>query len=228
MQHFSKKDKIMLTLFLLFEIVLYYLILTTGGRLLVWSSFISIVLCFVFSLFSLKKGNKIITVALAFTVCADYFLVVSSPVKTLAGMLFFMVAQTLYAVMMNQQTKSKKLLFFRIILVVLVQVFTFIILKGKTDALAVVSMYYYTNLAVNIVEAFALLKKNTLFFIGLILLLLCDTIIGLQTSTGAYLNISESSFLYKFIFMDFFISWFFYLPSQVLISLSGVFDGKEY
>ena len=52
--------------------------------------------------------------------------------------------------------------------------------------------------------------------------MLCDTVIGLQVASGAYLPIAEGSILYRIIFMDFFLSWFFYLPSQVLITLSGM------
>ena len=63
--------------------------------------------------------------------------------------------------------------------------------------------------------------KNKLFPIGLVLFLLCDTIIGLQMATGVYLPISEHSVIYKIIFTDFNLAWFFYLPSQVCIALSG-------
>lgn len=54
---------------------------------------------------------------------------------------------------------------------------------------------------------------------ALILFLLCDTVIGLQVASGAYLPIPESSLLHRIIFMDLNLAWLFYLPSQVLISL---------
>jgi hypothetical protein len=74
----------------------------------------------------------------------------------------------------------------------------------------------------NIVLSLSTFKNDKLFPIGLVLLFLCDTVIGLQTASGAYLNIPESSLVYRIIFMDFFLSWFFYLPSQIIISLSSI------
>jgi len=79
---------------------------------------------------------------------------------------------------------------------------------------------YYVNLLVNIIESFICFKAEKLFAVGLVFFVLCDTVIGLQAAAGSYLPISEESLIYKIIFMDFFLSWFFYLPSQVLIAMS--------
>ncbi len=220
---FTKKSSAILTsAFLFIEAILYYIILTKGGSLLVWSSFISVLLCFLYSALFIKKGDKFIILALLFTVGADFFLVVANPVNRLFGMLFFMVAQTLYAIKLHKNKKSKIFLVLRISAIFIAETITVFILKENTDLLAVVSIYYYVNLLINIVHSFSNWKKDKLFPIGLVLLFLCDTIIGLQTASGVYFNIPESSFVYRFIFMDFFISWFFYLPSQILVSLSSV------
>ena len=82
--------------FLLAELVLYILILTTGGDLLVWSSFGAIVLCFLFAL--LRGGEGLLVAGLGCTVAADFFLVVCSPMQQLYGMICFLAVQTLYAV----------------------------------------------------------------------------------------------------------------------------------
>lgn len=216
-----KKIPILSLIFLLIELVLYYFILTAGGATLVYSSFFSIVICFLHVLLHFKSCDKFILAGLACTVMADFFLVVCSPIQQLWGMIFFLIAQSLYSAKLHLASKNKILLYARIILIILALEVTVLVLKEKTDALALVSLCYYANLIVNIVAAFTQFRNNKLFPIGLVLFLLCDTVIGLQVACGSYLSISESSLIYKIIFMDFHLSWFFYLPSQVLISLTG-------
>ena len=68
-------------------------------------------------------------------------------------------------------------------------------------------------------------RGNLLVGSSYVSILLCDTVIGLQVAAGGYLPIGEGSLLHKIIFMDFFLSWFFYLPSQILIALSATRRG---
>ena len=216
-----KKLSITTLVFLLAELVLYYLILTAGGPLLVYSSFGAIVLCFVHVLLHFKTCDKFILGGLACTVMADFFLVVCSPIQQLWGMIFFLIAQSLYAAKLHLSSKSQALLWTRIILTVLALAVTVLILKEKTDALALVSLCYYANLIVNIIVGFTQYRSNKLFPVALVLFLLCDTVIGLQVACGSYLPIAEGSIVHQIIFMPFNLSWLFYLPSQVLISLTG-------
>lgn len=97
----------------------------------------------------------------------------------------------------------------------------FLVLGENTDALALVSLCYYANLVVNILAAFTRFRQRRLLSIGLVLFLLCDTVIGLQMANGVYLPIREGSLIHRIISVDFNLAWFFYLPSQVLIALSG-------
>lgn len=214
------KRQIFTFCFLLIELILYILILTTGGTLLVACSYISIVICFLYALLQISRRNGLILGGLACTVAADFFLVVCSPIQQLWGMVFFLMAQTLYAIKLHTASRSKKILVARVLLILLAEAAAWIILKNKIDALVVISVCYYANLIVDIVEAFTLFRGNKLLPIGLVLFLLCDTIIGLQAASGVYLAIPEHSLLYRILFMDFHLSWFFYLPSQVLIALS--------
>ena len=211
----------MTVVFLVIEAFLYGIILTSGGNLLVYSSFLSIVLCFIHALLHIKKGDKFLLAGLACTVMADLCLVVWSPIQRLWGMVFFLAAQSLYAVQLHRQIKFKALLIIRIGLTIFAMAVTAIVLKESTDALALVSLCYYANLIMNIVTAFAGFQNNKLLSIGFVLFLLCDTVIGLQVACGGYLPIEEGSILYHIIFMPFNLAWFFYLPSQVLISLSA-------
>lgn len=207
--------------FLTLEAVLYYFILTASGDLLVYASFFSIVLCFLYALLSPGKPNLWILGGLACTVGADFCLVICQPIQQLWGMVFFLGAQSLYATKLHLDKPSKALLAARLGLTAVALAAVFVVLGDKADALAVVSLCYYANLIMNIVVSCTQFRKNKLLPVAFVLFLLCDTVIGLQVAAGGYLPIAEGSLLHKIIFMDFNLSWLFYLPSQVLISLSS-------
>ena len=201
-------------LFFAAELILYVLILTQGGALLVWSSFSAIVLCFLYSLKG--KGGRFLKAGLLCTVLADFCLVVCSPIQRLFGMIFFLCAQSFYAIHLHKRKKSKPILRLRQILIAGIVLVAVLVLREKTDALAIVSVCYYVLLITNMIHAF--MAKERLFAVALCLFILCDTLIGLQVAAGAYLPITEGSALYRIIFMNFNLAWFFYLPSQVLIA----------
>ena len=203
--------------FIALSCVLYYFILTAGGALLTATSYAAIVLCFLYAVSRWK--NKFIVAGLAFTVCADYFLVVCSPMQQLWGMVFFLGTQACYAVMLHTCRPGKAFLYARITLIAAAEAITIAILKSKTDTLALISICYYVNLIFNIIMAFGQFKSRPLFAIGLVLFLLCDTVIGLQVMSGAYQPISDT--LRRIIFAPIHLAWLFYLPSQVLIALSS-------
>ena len=205
--------------FIAIAAILYYFILTTGGQTLVTCEYLAIILCFVYALLSCGKSTLWILAGLAFTLGADYCLVVANPIQQLGGMLFFMGAQTMYAIYLHLQSRNTVLLWIRIGLVALAEGIAWIVLGENLDPLAAVSMYYYANLIMNLIEAFTIFRSEKLLSIAFVLFLLCDTVIGLQVACGGYLAIDSSSVLYQIIFMPFHLSWFFYLPSQVLIAL---------
>lgn len=215
----TKKNGIITALFLTLELILYGLILTTEGKTLIWSEYISIILCFLLAL--LCFGNPLMIGGLAFTVCADFCLVVCDPIQQLWGMVFFLGAQTMYAAMLHRQGLPKSFLMARLALTVAVEIVALLILGKNMDPLALVSVCYYVNLIMNMVCAFARFRDNRLPAIGFLLFILCDTVIGLQVAAGGYLPIPEGSLVYRIIFSDFHLSWFFYLPSQVLLALSA-------
>lgn len=220
MQLFNNKFNTALTLvFLAVSCVLYYFILTAGGTLLVATSYASIVLCFLFALSGWQ--NFWIIGGLACTLGADFFLVICDPIQQLWGMVFFLSTQTLYAAMLHRSRPGKLFLLARIALIAAAEVITVVILKDATDALAVISICYYVNLIFNIIMAFIQFKDYKLFAIGLVFFLLCDTVIGLQVMSSGYLPILAGSLLDKILSVPFNLAWLFYLPSQVLISLSS-------
>ena len=211
------RNRIVTAVFLLTEVILYILLLTFGGNIRVCCSYAAIVLCFAFAIFN--RASLWILCGLACTVAADFFLVVCAPAQQLWGMVFFSGTQIFYGIFLQRTHKSKLFLLIRLLLITVAEAAAVLVLGKKLDALAVVSMFYYANLIASIIQAFACFSKQKRFAFALVLFLLCDTVIGLQAAAGAYLPISEGALIYKIIFMDFHLSWFFYLPSQVLIAM---------
>ena len=220
MKRFTGRSDAALTLsFLAISCVLYYFILTAGGTLLTATSYAAIVLCFLYALS--RRKNFWLIGGLACTVGADFFLVVCDPIRQFWGMVFFLGAQSLYAAMLHSSRPGKTLLYIRLGLIAVAEAITVTVLRDSTDALAVISVCYYVNLIFNIVLAFAQFDSYPLLAIGLVFFLLCDTVIGLQVMSGAYLPIPEGSALHSIIFAPFNLAWLFDLPSQVLISMSS-------
>ncbi len=216
---YHKADAALTLCFLAISCVLYYFILTAGGTLLTVTSYAAIALCFLYALS--RRKNFWIVGGLACTVGADFFLVVCDPIQQFWGMVFFLGAQTLYATMLHRSRPSRRLLFIRLGLIAIAEAVTVVILKDNTDPLAVISICYYANLIFNLILAFMQFQNYSLFAIGLVCFLLCDTVIGLQVMSVGYLPIPEGSTLHNIIYAPFNLSWLFYLPSQVLISLSS-------
>lgn len=221
----SRKLSALTVCFLAAECVLYYFVLTAGGMTFTVTAYSGIVLCFLFALVCGGKREPLTAAGLACTVGADFFLVVCSPAQQLWGMVFFLGAQILYALKLHLTRKNRVILLLRLLLIAAIEIAAIVILGSKLDALAVVSVCYYANLFMNIIAAFTQWKQNKLLPIGLVAFILCDTVIGLQVAAGGYLPIAEGSALHNFLFMDFNLAWFFYLPSQVLIALSSLPKG---
>lgn len=214
-------EKCMMIPFLIIQTILYALILTSVDSLLVWSSFGAIVLCFVYALWGLSADNALLVTGLFFTVLADFCLVVCSPIQQLWGMVFFLITQSLYALQLRHMEKNKWITVTRFALVAVTEVACVLVLRDKTDLLAMVSICYYANLLMNAVSAFSHRKVSKIFPIALVLFILCDTVIGLQVASAGYLPIREGSLLHSILFVDFNLAWLFYLPSQVLIALTA-------
>lgn len=219
-----RKQTITTLCFLGLECVLYTLLLFAGGKLEIYSSYLSIIFCFLFAFIHGRKRAPLLVAGLACTVGADFFLVICTPRQQLAGMFFFLAAQTLYAIHLHKSEKRKILLWCRIGLILLAEIATVLVLKSNTDLLAVVSVCYYCNLILNAVVAFFQFRKNPLLAIGLVFFILCDTVIGLQVASEGYLPIGETTLLYRILFVDFNLAWVFYLPSQVFLACSCLYN----
>lgn len=172
--------------------------------------------------FRIKASYLLMLTALICTLCADILLsnLFEFEGRKLIAMCFFSVTQICYFVRLylNQKSKTAKTvhLIARISLSVIAITATIIVLNKDTDALALVSLFYFANLFMNIIVAFTQFKDAPLFAIGLLLFSCCDIIIGLLQLDN-FLPIPEDSFIYKLNEGPIVLAWFFYIPSQTCI-----------
>ena len=212
------------TLYVCVQIALGVALQVTHGRVINACQFGAIILACLFCAVLAQKSHEyaFTQLALVCTVCADYFLVWTQPMKQLPAMIFFLCAQTVYAArlyFLAEKTERRVQLISRAALCAVIVVITLAVLEKNADALAIVSMLYYAQLILNVVFAFVKLRSRAILAIGFLLFLLCDTVIGLDLING-YLPIPPDALLYKIIRPGFNLAWVFYLPSQVLLSLS--------
>jgi len=215
--------KFLFSCFLIIETLLFYLIIFANTAYTRELSFASITLVGLFSLLFFDKSNNsfFIIFAILSTICADLFLVLITPQNKEIGMVFFSITQILYFLYLYFNTSSKKNrlanIISRIALIVIIEIITIFVLKDKVDFLSLISMFYITNLFVNII--FAYTNKNTIILaIGLTLFILCDLVVGFQEAAHTYISLSENSIIYKIIYSNINLAWLFYLPSQVIIA----------
>ena len=118
--------------------------------------------------------------------------------------------------------------FARGIVILAAELLTILILKGKTDALAILGAFYMANLLVSIVFAYMQGKKGLIFAIALTLLLCSGVFAGLSTAVSSYFQVAETSFLYKLANADFNFVWLFYLPAQALVSTHTALQSEQF
>lgn len=221
--------------YIVIEIILGVLIQTTSGILNTTSSFLAVVLAFVFSIYllltniNINKELILLSCGLFCTVLADLFLVVINPMMQLHAMIFFSLTQICYFIIiyLNQENTNKKVihLIIRITITSISLLATVLVLKENTDALSLISLFYYANLISNIIFSFTINEINIIFSIGLILFACCDLLIGLNIMASSYLPIEEGTILYFLAHPGFNLAWIFYVPSQVLLSLYSLKKG---
>ena len=211
--------------FLCIMTVLGVLLQTAQGAIPINLRYTAIALaCLCCFLFAQTSYSFLFTqLALIFTLVADYYLVYLQDVQQLPAMLSFSVVQIAYFLRLyfedENKTRRKVHLVLRAALSVAAIVVTLAVLGKACDAVAVVSMFYYANLILNAVFACISFSKNPLLAIGLVLFILCDTVIGLS-QIDTYLPVAKDSLMYRIIFPGFDLAWAFYLPSQALLAVS--------
>jgi hypothetical protein len=155
---------------------------------------------------------------------ADLFLVVIHPIRQLLAMIFFSFVQICYFLRLYFNTESEKEKRIHLILSssasIIAIIITIIVRTEKTDAVSIISMFYYANLIINIVFAFVLYQSSKLFAIGLLLFLGCDTLVGINALVNQYVTSPNAQAISNAIFGSLNLAWIFYVPSQVMLALS--------
>ena len=181
----------------------------------------SIVLCFFMSLFYgddvlSKRDIFLLRAGLFLTVIADLFLLVFQYFTL--GVSVFSVVQIIYSIRYDAGSVYSILRNYLIIFLCIIAsylIVNFYIIK--IEFLYAIALFYAFGLVINVVKAIKA-SKNGLFpspnkymiVLGMILFLLCDINVGLFNTIAQ--QFSNTSYV---------LIWFFYLPSQVLLSLSG-------
>ena len=195
---------VLICVFGLIEALLWVDILWLGVYT-VAAEYTSIVLAFSVSLVFIgkKPDNYSIQTGLLFTCVADFFLVISDPVEKEPAMTAFLITQTAYCAFIcfnGGKIFNIVHLILRLFLSAVIVIVTAAIVKDKFDYLSAVSMIYYVNL---------------------IIFILCDTVIGLNVAIGSYIFADDRSLLFIISHSPFNWAWAFYLPSQFFIAVSA-------
>ncbi len=191
-------------------------------------AYMSIILAAAFNFLSVRNTPRFwFTVsALGLTLVADYFLVVMGSMYTVA-MAFFSMAQLSYAARVHTECGARLgiwHIFTRAILSMAAIVIPFLVLGEGVDALAVISVFYFANLLLNLVFSIINIRKfGGILPLGFFLFLLCDIFVGFGNLSG-YLPIVEGTLAYWIAYPPINMAWVFYLPSQTLLGMSLAFD----
>lgn len=181
----------------------------------------TILLCFTISLLISGDGvsindKKILNLALFFTTLADLFLVILNILSL--GLIFFMLVQLTYIKRHLKDLKLSNKLILAIFSVYILLLASLYPIKPNyiNSPLFFLGITYGVLLITSLLIAFNALKKgiypkenSILIAIGMFLFFMCDLNVGLMNLLSSY-N-----------FYIAFLIWFFYFPSQLLLSLSG-------
>ncbi len=216
--------RVSVTTFILVAITLYVLfIFYTEDVPVIKLEYAGILMClgFSFIIYDNFIDTWTVRIALCFTAIADSFLLLMVG-HELIGVVVFSIVQLIYGIrlilMDNRKLNINESINLRVFIIIVFQFINLIILKNY-DILTLITFFYLANLVTNILIAFFHFHTNGVFAIGLLLFLCCDIFVGLNNSQG-YLDISSDSIIDKLLNLPIDLMWFFYFPSQVLITLS--------
>ncbi len=200
--------------FLITETGLYAVFMTLDllgrGEQTIVLKYAGILLCVLFSIVSAYRGGeKLLPFALLFTAAADWFLLVLDRYY-MTGIFFFLLVQSIYLFYLYRET-GKLWLPVRAAFLPLV-----VVLLGVTGLFSPENLeagFYFSLILVNMSLSWTRKgRRARLFSAGLSLFVLCDLCVGLHNLSWL---IPDGLAAFTRIGM-----WLFYLPSQVLITLS--------
>lgn len=191
--------------------------------------FIAIFLCLVISIISspLQRQSKnifLLQLGLIFTVMADYiFLIIDNNYILAIGL--FSIVQIIYSLRYREGNEKLRIIGFATVFLGIYGLYRLINRYYEIDFLIAISVFYAICLTSSIKEAFWLYRNNSglytkrIILLAMILFFLCDVSLGLNYLLGQVRNRSYILNILKAISS---ISiWTYYLPSQILLALSG-------
>lgn len=193
--------------------------------------FLSMILVFIISAITgkdalSKKNHSLLNLGLFITIFADVFLLLLHKYYIL-GVGLFSIVQILYSV--RYSGNSSKIIFPKFISLFVILLFIYFIMDNfivKVDFLTVISLFYAicilssTYMAIRVYRHKLWPELNSeIIFIAMILFLFCDINVALYNVLDP-MSISNN-FIVLLRDISFVAMWLFYLPSQVLLALSG-------
>lgn len=226
-----------LVLFLLIELLLYlmflYIDIFTVGfeQLSSYLKFLAIIVCFIFTLLldtSIKLYRNLFRFSFFFTMVSDVFLLLID--KNTLGVSTFLIVQSIYRYYLWKVSKEKDIdvlplryLYFPNVIISCFMLVVFKMCLQYNDSLLTITIFYFVSIVINVISSVKVASRskepsNIIFALGMILFLLCDISVGVF-NMGDFIQISHPVFpiIYNIASVS---MWFFYLPSQVMISLS--------
>lgn len=187
--------------------------------------YLSIVFCFLITLIwsensTNKKDLKLLQIGMFFTLIADLFLVILD--YHLAGVITFSIVQMMYIIRYTEG-EAYKIIKRLIEIFILISIIYFLINRYiiRLEFLIALGFFYSICILISILKSIKAAKygiypnpNKSMIVWGMILFALCDLNVALARIKSIH-NISSS------------LIWLFYVPSQVLLSLSGYKYGKN-
>ena len=224
--------------FIFIEIILYLMFMTIDlfaesdwfGRLSVMLKLSSISLCFLYVVAihtkQKTKDTHLMRIILLFTLASDVVLLLTRYFSL--GVIFFILVQVLYA---YRITRKERRLFKAVVFLAIAIGFA-MFYSIKKDAgyggLVEVGIFYAALFIWNIIElATANRERFTnkrFFFIGLVLYAICDIHVLIYNFPSYFQSNALLQLWYGFSGIG---MWLFYLPGQVLLSMSAQRDGES-
>lgn len=172
------------------------------------------------------KDTTLLRLGLFITIIADLFLLVLDS-HYIIGVFLFSIVQILYIIRYDNKNTKRQIKFFITIFLSLLLIYMaldfFII---EVDFLLLVGLFYAICLIISVLKGIKAYENNSypspnkyLIAIGMIFFLFCDINVFLYNFLGSIFISSE--IVEKLYNISFIAMWLFYLPSQVLLAISG-------
>jgi hypothetical protein len=196
--------------------------------------YLCILLCFLISILSTKnlhsdkvndRDRKLLKLGLFITIIADLCLIILD--FYIFGVLFFTLVQIIYCVRYtNRNIKITLITIFTIFLFIVFVYAIAILFIEEINILLPISLFYVICLLFSVTKAIKASINNLytseskhMIAIGMVLFLLCDTCVALSNITVIF---PLSRYIMTSIHtISSLLIWVFYLPSQLLLALSG-------